>query len=163
MSRYPEANWMHKRMLGASQRLARCPRQSAVPPCRNTCTARRPTTPTGTDCSVRALPAHLRARRLEQPAGARSGAFRRVAQRRLLSGSISDHDGCLELALRNSNLQAFVRDDHHAALVEFSSLALAHNFGDTLRGLCRGLPRQDRHGAGAQAAQEAWRRHSLGP
>jgi hypothetical protein len=35
--------------------------------------------------------------------------------------------------LRNPFIHAYVRDDGHAALVEFSSLAVAHNFGDTLR------------------------------
>jgi len=39
----------------------------------------------------------------------------------------------LKTALRNSELQAFVRDDGHASLVELSSLGLTHNFGDTLR------------------------------
>jgi hypothetical protein len=44
-----------------------------------------------------------------------------------------DHDGHVETALRNPLLHAYVRDDGHASLVEFSSLAVAHNFGDTLR------------------------------
>jgi hypothetical protein len=52
MSRYSEANWMHKRMLGASRRLAALPPDSALPNCRSTCTAPRPTTPTGTACSA---------------------------------------------------------------------------------------------------------------
>jgi hypothetical protein len=35
--------------------------------------------------------------------------------------------------LRTPLIHAYVRDDGHASLVEFSSLAVAHNFGDTLR------------------------------
>jgi hypothetical protein len=44
-----------------------------------------------------------------------------------------DNDGIAELALRSGSLQAFVPEDGHAALVELSSLPLAHNLGDTLR------------------------------
>jgi hypothetical protein len=44
-----------------------------------------------------------------------------------------DHDGHVETALRKQLLHAYVRDDGNAALVELSSLPLAHNFGDTLR------------------------------
>jgi alpha-amylase len=44
-----------------------------------------------------------------------------------------DSDGHEELFLRGESLLAVVRVDGDAALVELSSLALAHNFGDTLR------------------------------
>jgi alpha-amylase len=44
-----------------------------------------------------------------------------------------DYDGHDELFLRSDKLQAVVRADGDAAIVELSSLDLAHNFGDTLR------------------------------
>ena len=44
-----------------------------------------------------------------------------------------DCDGADEWFLRNAELQAVTRDDGLAALHEFDSYRLAHNFGDTLR------------------------------
>jgi hypothetical protein len=44
-----------------------------------------------------------------------------------------DFDGAQELFLHNAELQAVTRDDGLAALHEFDSYRLAHNFGDTLR------------------------------
>jgi hypothetical protein len=44
-----------------------------------------------------------------------------------------DSDGHDEITLCSGKLLAILRKDGNAALAEFSSLALAHNFGDTLR------------------------------
>src|SRR6185312_8067688 len=43
-----------------------------------------------------------------------------------------DLDGRAEIFLQNGILQAVVRDDEHAAIVELDSYSLGHNFGDTL-------------------------------
>jgi len=132
MSRYPEANWMHKRMLDASQRLAMLP-------------------PEHYDA---AMQEHLHRAQANDAYwhGLFGGLYlphlRRAVWNNLLAlearlGAVApaptfervdvDHDGHVEIVLRNSELQAFVRDDGDASLVEFSSLALTHNFGDTLR------------------------------
>jgi alpha-amylase len=132
MSRYAEANWMHKRMIDASQRLA------ALPP----------------ELHDEAMQEHLHRAQANDAYwhGLFGGLYlphlRRAVWNNLLALEAAlvalapppacaeadiDHDGRLEIALRNRELQAFVRDDGDAALVEFSSLALTHNFGDTLR------------------------------
>ncbi len=154
MSRYTEANWMHKRMLGASQRLA------ALPPAQRT----------------PAMQEHLHRAQANDAYwhGLFGGLYlphlRRAVWNNLLALEAElatrtpplastetdlDQDGCLELALRNRNLQAFVRDDGNAALVEFSSLALAHNFGDTLRGYAEAYHAKIDQAQAAHAAQEA--------
>jgi alpha-amylase len=132
MSRYPEANWMHKRMLGASQRLALLPAEL-----HGTAMQEHLHRAQANDAYWhglfgglylphlrRAVWNNLLALEAELAAVAPAPTFERVDL---------DHDGYPEVALRNDVLQAFVRDDGNAALVEFSSLALAHNFGDTLR------------------------------
>ena len=132
MSRYTEANWMHKRMLGASQRLASLPQAQH----------------SGT------MQEHLHRAQANDAYwhGLFGGLYlphlRRAVWNNLLALEAElashtpppacaqadiDHDGHLEIALCNSGLQAFVRDDGDAALVELSSLTLTHNFGDTLR------------------------------
>ena len=46
----------------------------------------------------------------------------------------ADLDGVDEIFLQNGILQAVVRDDADAAVIELDSYSLRHNFGDTLRG-----------------------------
>ena len=132
MSRYTEANWMHKRMLDASGRLAALPGAQRSP----------------------ALQEHLHRAQANDAYwhGLFGGLYlphlRRAVWNNLLALEAGlavltpppacatddvDQDGNLETALRNGQLQAFMRDDGHASLVELSSLVLAHNFGDTLR------------------------------
>ncbi|MBA3905008.1 MAG: glycosyl hydrolase, partial [Rhodocyclaceae bacterium] len=55
-----------------------------------------------------------------------------VSPRPPLATSDLDHDGTAELFLHNADVQAVVKLDAHAALCEFDSYALGHNFGDTL-------------------------------
>jgi hypothetical protein len=129
MSRYPEANWMHKRMLGLSERLAALPRA---------------------DARLRAL-LHRGQANDAYWHGLFGGLYlphlRRAVWNALLSlereleqlapsapaaRQDADLDGHDELLLRAPGLVAALRDDGHAALVEFSSLPLAHNFGDSL-------------------------------
>ena len=131
-TRYPESNWMHKRVLGASQRLA------AMAPERRT--------PEMTAALYRAeandaywhglfggiyLP-HLRRavyRNLLELEAALDAAAPRPPCTRL----DLDYDGDDEVFLTNGVLQAVARLDGRAALIEFDSSALRHNFGDTLR------------------------------
>jgi alpha-amylase len=132
MSRYPEANWMHKRMLTASQRLAALPstlHSAAMQEHLHRAQAN--------DAYWHGLFGglylpHLR-RAVWNNLLALEAALAAVAPAPTIERLDLDHDGHPELVLRNGELQAFVRDDGHAALVELSSLALVHNFGDTLR------------------------------
>ncbi|MCK9380061.1 MAG: DUF1926 domain-containing protein [Sulfuritalea sp.] len=132
MSRYPEANWMHKRMLDASQRLAALP-----PALHNAAMQEHLHRAQANDAYWHGLFGglylpHLR-RAVWNNLLALEAALAPLAPPPACAQADLDHDGRLEIALRNNQLQAFVRDDGDAALVEFSSLLLTHNFGDTLR------------------------------
>jgi len=132
MSRYPEANWMHKRMLGASGRLAALPaarRSAAMQESLHRAQAN--------DAYWHGLFGglylpHLR-RAVWNNLLALEAELAQLAPPAACAAEDLDLDGRSEIALRNGRLQAFVRDDGDAALVELSSLVLAHNFGDTLR------------------------------
>ena len=129
--RYPESNWMHKRMLGLSDRLA------ALPPGGRTVAL--------TEHLYRAqandaywhglfgglyLP-HLR-REVYGNLLALESALDALAPRPPLAASDADFDGVRELFLNNADLQAVVKLDAHAALCELDAYGLAHNFGDVL-------------------------------
>ena len=132
MSRYTEANWMHKRMLGASRRLA------ALPPEQRTAELQEYLHRAQANDAYwhglfggLYLP-HLR-RAIWNNLLKLEAALEHLAPWPRQQQGDLDHDGHLETALRNPFIHAYVRDDGHASLVEFSSLAVAHNFGDTLR------------------------------
>ncbi|MCF8177449.1 MAG: DUF1926 domain-containing protein [Sulfuritalea sp.] len=132
MSRYAEANWMHKRMLSASRRLADLP-----PAQRSDAMQENLHRAQANDAYWHGLFGGLYLPHLRRAVWNNLLALE-VALNTLTPPAASenidlDHDGHLELILRNEDVQVFVRDDGNAALVEFSSLKLAHNFGDTLR------------------------------
>ena len=132
LTRYPEANWMHKRALALSERLARMPEESRT---------------AGMTASLYRAQAndaywhglfgglylpHLRRavyRNLVELEAALDAVMPRPACERL----DLDCDGADEWFMRNAELQAVTRDDGLAALHELDSYPLAHNFADTLR------------------------------
>ncbi len=130
LSRYPEANWMHKRMQALSARLAALP----------------DTPPELTDALYRAqandaywhglfgglyLP-HLR-RAVWNNIIALEAQLDDLQPRPASVAVDLDFDGKNEVFAHNAQLQLVVRNDGLAAAHEFSSYALSHNFGDTLR------------------------------
>ncbi|MDD5296126.1 MAG: DUF1926 domain-containing protein [Rhodocyclaceae bacterium] len=132
LARYPEANWMHKRMLGLSERLAALPHG--------------PHTQAMTDALYRAqandaywhglfgglyLP-HLR-RAIWNNLLALESALDGAAPRSPIARGDLDHDGAEEISVHNVHLQAVLRPEGDGALVELDSYPLCHNFGDTLR------------------------------
>ncbi len=129
MSRYPEANWMHKRMLGLSARLAALPRADA----RLRALLHRGQ---ANDAYWHGLFGGLYLPHLRRAVWNALLALERELERLVPSAPVTrqdaDLDGHEELLLRTAGLVAVLRDDGHGALVEFSSLPLAHNFGDTL-------------------------------
>ena len=132
MSRYPEANWMHKRMLGASRRLA-----ALAPEQRSAELQEYLHRAQANDAYWHGLFGglylpHLR-RAIWNNLLKLEAALEQLAPWPRQQQGDLDHDGHVETALRNPFIHAYVRDDGHASLVEFSSLAVAHNFGDTLR------------------------------
>ena len=130
LSRYPEANWMHKRMQALSARLAALP----APP------------PELTACLYRAqandaywhglfgglyLP-HLRRAVWNNLVELEAGLDALQPREALLAVDL-DFDGKTEAFCHNGQLQLVLRDDGLGAAHELSSYPLHHNFGDTLR------------------------------
>ncbi|KAB2843591.1 MAG: DUF1926 domain-containing protein [Burkholderiales bacterium] len=128
--RYPEANWMHKRMLGLSQRLARLPGEAPAEWVAMLYRSQANDAYWHGLFGGLYLP-HLRRvvwrnlLELENALDARLGPAETVLDD-------SDCDGCDEVCLRSAELQAVLKLDAHAALCEFDHRALFHNFGDTL-------------------------------
>ncbi len=130
LSRYPEANWMHKRMQALSARLAALP---AAPP-----------DLTGALYRAQANDAywhglfgglylpHLR-RAVWNNILTLEAGLDRLQPRAASAPADMDLDGCRETFLTTSLLQIALRDDGLGAVHELASYPLAHNFGDTLR------------------------------
>jgi 4-alpha-glucanotransferase len=130
--RYPESNWMHKRMLDVSRRLA------ALTPAQRT--------PAMTAQLHRAqandaywhglfgglyLP-HLR-RAIWNNLLPLEGMLDALAPRPAIERHDVDCDGFEEIFLRGGDMQGVVRANGDAMLIELSNYILGHNFGDTLR------------------------------
>ena len=129
LSRYPEANWMHKRMLGLSARLDALPGAPAE---------LRALLHRGqaNDAYWHGLFGGLYLPHLRRAVWNALLALEWELEQRAPSAPIArgdvDLDGREEVQLRAPGHFAAVRDDGHAAAIEFSALGLAHNFGDTL-------------------------------
>lgn len=151
LARYPEANWLHKRMLAASARL------DAMPQARDDERL--------ADLLHRAqandaywhglfgglyLP-HLR-RGVWSSLLALERALDQLAPRPAVERVDLDADGSTEAFLRTGTLQAVVRLDGTAALRELASYPLAQNFGDTLRRHAEHYHRKVVEGAAQQKA-----------
>jgi hypothetical protein len=132
LSRYPESNWMHKRMLALSARVAALPegpdKQAA----------------TGllhlgqaNDAYWHGLFGGLYLPHLRRAVWGHlielERTLDRLAPRPSIERSDVDHDGHDELFLHNDAVQAVVRGDGTGAIRELDGYALAQNFGDTLR------------------------------
>ncbi len=132
LTRYPEANWAHKRMLGLSARLAALPeslvRQDLVELLHEA---------QANDAYWHGLFGgiylpHLRRAvwhamlQLEQRLDA-------LQTRPASASGDLDLDGIDEVFMSSLALQAVLKPDKDAALIELSSYPLAQNFGDTLR------------------------------
>jgi alpha-amylase len=132
MSRYTEANWMHKRMLGASRRLAALPPEQRSAELQEYLHRAQANDAYWHGLFGGLYLPHLR-RAIWNNLLKLEAALEQLAPWPRQQQGDLDHDGHIETALRNPFLHAYVRDDGHASLVELSSLPVAHNFGDTLR------------------------------
>ncbi len=130
-SRYPESNWMHKRMLSLSRRLDALPSGQAPARLRELLYLAQ-----ANDAYWHGLFGGLYLPHL------RRGVYNALVELEraldLLQPRVSpwrddlDLDGRDEVFLHNHAVQVVVRDDEDAAVLEFDAYALAHNFGDTL-------------------------------
>ena len=132
MSRYPEANWMHKRMLALSARLAALPPgppRDELRPLLHLAQAN--------DAYWHGLFGGLYLPHL------RRGVWRhlllleagldRVSPRPRAERLDLDHDGVDDVFFSNDEAQIAVRMDGSASVAEIDGYRLAQNFGDTLR------------------------------
>ena len=130
-SRYPESNWMHKRMLAASERLAatRGGDRGAMRDLLHNAQAN--------DAYWHGLFGGLYLPHLRRAVWNNLLALERsldaLRARPALEKADLDMDGAQEVFLWSRDLLAVVRADGDAALVELSSYPLTHNFGDSLR------------------------------
>jgi hypothetical protein len=131
-TRYPESNWMHKRVLAASQRLAALlPQQRAAGMTAALYRAE------SNDAYWHGLFGGIYLPHL------RRAVYRNLLELEIALDAVSprppctrldlDYDGNDEVFLTNGELQAVARLDGRGALIELDSYALRHNFGDTLR------------------------------
>src|SRR5262249_4431012 len=131
LSRYRESNWMHKRMLGLSNRMHALP------------SSQRGAELTALLYQAQANDAywhglfgglylqHLR-RAVYNAIVALEDKLDRLSPRPATQRLDADLDGLQEIFLHNHLLQAVVREDSNAALIELDAYSLSHNFGDTL-------------------------------
>jgi len=154
MTRYAEANWMHKRMLGASRRLAALPAGQRSPELQEYLHRAQANDAYWHGLFGGLYLPHLR-RAIWNNLLKLEDALERLAPWPRQQQGDLDHDGSIETALRNEHIHAYVRDDGNAALVELSSLPLAHNFGDTLRAYAEAYHAKIQYGTANAAAADA--------
>lgn len=132
LSRYPEANWMHKRMLGLSARLAALPPGPAHDELRSLLHLAQANDAYWHGLFGGLYLPHLR-RGVWRHLLLLEAGLDRLAPRQPQTRADLDHDGVEELFFASADAQLVVRLDGTAAIVEIASYPLAQNFGDTLR------------------------------
>jgi alpha-amylase len=130
--RYPESNWMHKRMLDVSQRFAALPEAQRTPALREWLHRAQANDAYWHGLFGGLYLPHLR-RAIWNNLLALETALDDIAPRAAVTCQDIDCDGHTETFLHSGAAQAVLRCDGDASLVEFSSYPLTHNFGDTLR------------------------------
>jgi hypothetical protein len=131
-SRYPESNWMHKRMLQLSQRLAALPESARTPELTAKLYRAQANDAYWHGLFGGLYLPHLR-RAVWRNLIELEAAIDAAAPRQPLTRADIDCDGADEIFIHNTRLQAVLRADGQATVHELDSFALAHNFGDTLR------------------------------
>lgn len=131
-SLYPESNWMHKRMLGLSARLASLPQTQ-----RTAAMQQKLYESQANDAYWHGLFGglylpHLR-RAVYNDMVALEAMLDACAPRPMRFMEDTDLDGVDEAYLQNGVLQAVLKLDGNACICELDAYAFNHNFGDTLR------------------------------
>jgi len=132
LMRYPEANWMHKRMLGLSARLAAATGEPEYNSWQDLLYGAQANDAYWHGLFGGLYLPHLR-RAIYRNLLTLEAALDAKRPRPAASRSDIDYDGNDELFLQNGQLQAVIKLDGLAALIELDDYALRQNFGDTLR------------------------------
>jgi hypothetical protein len=131
-TRYPESNWMHKRMLGLSNRVA-----GLAPEHRKPEIMARLYETQANDAYWHGLFGGLYLPHLRRAVYSAMVELERMLDRLQprppRERYDADLDGVAEIFLQTGEIQAVVRCDGHAALCELDCYALKQNFADTLR------------------------------
>lgn len=168
--RYPESNWMHKRMLGLSRRLAELPPARRTPDMQEMLHRSQANDAYWHGLFGGLYLPHLR-RAIWNNLLALEQELARVQPPPAEYREDVDCDGFDEIFLRSDKLLVVVRCDGDAMVAEFSHLPLAHNFGDGLRRydegyhdkLIQAQHEQASHGGIASAHDRIAFRHEIGP
>ncbi|MHB1332938.1 MAG: alpha-amylase/4-alpha-glucanotransferase domain-containing protein [Sulfuriferula sp.] len=129
---YPESNWMHKRMLSLSQRLQSLPVDQASARMQELLHEAQANDAYWHGLFGGLYLPHLR--RAVYNAIVELEQLLDIAAPRPAALRVDvDMDGNDELFLHNASLQAVVRLDGSASVIELDAYRLHHNFGDTLR------------------------------
>jgi len=137
LSRYPESNWMHKRMLALSARYVALPPGQQTPELLEFLHRTQANDAYWHGLFGGLYLPHLR-RAIWNNLIALEDAFNRLSAPMPVENFDLDLDGSTEVFLRNPLLLAAVRNDGDACVIELSSFPLRHNFGDTLRRYAEG-------------------------
>ena len=131
-SRYPESNWMHKRMLNLSQRFAALPLKQQSAAMRDKLYASQANDAYWHGLFGGLYLPHLR-RSVFNNIVELEAMLDSIAPRPLVYKEDTDLDGIEEIYLNNGILQVISKLDGTASICEFDAYKLKHNFGDTLR------------------------------
>jgi len=129
--RFPESNWMHKRMLALSARYHALPEKLKTPAMLHELYESQANDAYWHGLFGGLYLPHLR-RAIYNAIVRLEALLDAVQPRPARSQSDLDLDGHDELFLQNGALQAVVKLDGSATVTEFDAYALAHNFGDSL-------------------------------
>ncbi len=131
-SRYPESNWMHKRMLGLSARLHQLPKTQ-----RTALMQQKLYESQANDAYWHGLFGGLYLPHLRRAIYNSLVELEALLDERLPRPSYftedTDLDGVAEAYLQNGILQAVIKLDPFASVCELDAYRLHHNFADTLR------------------------------
>ncbi len=147
LSRYPESNWMHKRMLGLSARFASLPESQRTDSMRQKLYESQ-----ANDAYWHGLFGGLYLPHL------RRAIFAAIIELEAMLDACgprparfmedTDLDGVEELYLQNGLIQAILKLDGGISVCEFDSYVLKHNFGDTLQRQAEHYYQKISHGGG---------------
>jgi len=129
--RFPESNWMHKRMLALSQRYHALPDTEQTPRMLRLLYEAQANDAYWHGLFGGLYLPHLR-RAVYSAMVELEGLIDAVSSRPAKTVVDLDMDGCDEVFLHNTELQAVVRLDGSASVCELDAYRLRHNFGDTL-------------------------------
>ncbi len=132
LTRYPESNWMHKRMLGLSVRLHALPEEKRTQEMIDQLYIAQANDAYWHGLFGGLYLPHLR-RAVYGAIVKLESLLDKVLPRAACFCTDADSDGHDEVFLHNAILQAIVKVDGSASISELDSYQLHHNFGDTLR------------------------------